>query len=453
MINSRKAKIVAKIADNKSDTAFLTPLFKAGVDVAWLNTAHQGEAEALEVINRIRSIAPHVAIMIDTKGPEIRTKNIDKPIEVKAGDRVVFTGDTTFIGDNVIQVSYSNFHNEVPVGKSVLYDDASIETVVIEKLERGLLCEVKSSGLIKNKKSLNIPDVHIALPSLTDKDKAFIRFCAKNDIDYIIHSFVRNKEDILDIRAILKEFPSYNGKIISKIENREGFDNLREILDHCDGLMVARGDLGAEVMLEELPFMQKKMVEMALQMGKYSIVATQALDSMIKNPRPTRAEVTDVANAILDGSSAVSMSGETAYGDYPIEATTMMGRIMKYTESKLGELDHYSAFPRSSSRAALIAYDILTEARAAQAKVIVLLTKDMEVVRMLSGYRPEQLIIPVCTSASDARELMLAYGVRPVVASTLDASAVLEGLKSSDIAKQKVIVVEQAGSEFEVKVK
>ncbi|MES2216142.1 MAG: pyruvate kinase [Patescibacteria group bacterium] len=453
MINSRKAKIVAKIADNKSDTAFLTPLFKAGVDVAWLNTAHQGEVEALEVINRIRAAAPHVAIMIDTKGPEIRTKNVEKPIEVKAGDQVIFTGDTTFTGDNVIHVSYPNFHNEVPVGKSILYDDASIETVVMEKLEKGLRCEVKSSGLIKNKKSLNIPDVHIALPSLTEKDKAFIRFCAKNDIDYIIHSFVRNKQDLLDIRDILKEFPSYGGKIISKIENREGFDNLHEILENCEGLMVARGDLGAEVLLEELPFMQKKMVEAALEMGKYSIVATQALESMIKNPRPTRAEVTDVANAILDGSDGVSMSGETAYGDYPVEATTMMGRIMKYTESKLGELNHYSAFPKNSSPAAAIAHDILTEARAAQAKVIVLLTKDMEVVRMLSGYRPEQLIIPVCTSASDARELMLAYAVRPVVASKLDASAVLEALKSSDIAHQKVIVVEQAGTKLEVKVK
>ncbi len=453
MINLRKAKIVAKIADNKSDVPFLTPLFKAGVDVTWLNTAHQGEAEAAEVVARIRSIDPHMTIMIDTKGPEIRTKNIEKPLEVKAGDFVIFTGDATLTGPDVIHVSYENFHNEVPVGKSVLYDDASIETIVVEKVDRGVRCEVRSTGVIKNKKSLNIPDVHIDLPSLTDKDKTFIRFCAKHDIDYIIHSFVRTKQDLLDIKAILKEFPSYRGKIISKIENREGFDNLREILEHCEGIMVARGDLGAEVLMEELPYMQKKMVEMALEMGKYSIVATQALDSMIKNPRPTRAEVTDVANAILDGSGAVSMSGETAYGDYPVEATTMMGRIMRYTEKKRDELVHFSAGPTVADEAYVKAKEILREAESSKANTIVLMNADIAIVRALSAHRPTALIVPVLNSEEDVRELGLAYGVRPLLANAVNMDSVFDAIHSSNDKGQSILVVEQQGTKIATSVK
>ncbi len=336
----RKSKIVAKIADNKSEVPFLKMVIDAGVDVLWLNTAHQDEPDALELVKRIRSVSTRVPIMIDTKGPEIRTKDIETPFEVKTGDTIIFTGDLTYTGTNVVHVTYPNFHNEVPVGAFVLYDDASIETTVTEKVKNGIKCTVKGKGLIKNKKSLNIPDVRIELPSLTDKDKRFLRFCAQNNIDFIAHSFVRSKEDLQDIYNTIKDFPNYKPKIMAKIENREGFKNLPEILDNCHSVMVARGDLGAEVLMEELPYIQKKMVTMALEKGKDVIVATQALDSMIKNPRPTRAEVTDVANAILDGASGVSLSGETAYGDYPKESVEMLARVMKYTELKREELTH-----------------------------------------------------------------------------------------------------------------
>lgn len=422
-MNPKRAKILAKIADNRSEPAFLKSVFDAGADVAWLNTAHQDEPATLEVMNKIRSITEEIPIMIDTKGPEVRTKDVTTPIEIKAGDSIIFTGDLTYTGDKVIHVTYSNFHNEVPVGESILYDDAAIEIVVEEKLEKGIRCVVKSSGLIKNKKSLNVPNVHIKLPALSDKDKSFMHFCAKNDVDYIIHSFVRTKEDIFEIKEILKQYPDYKGKIIAKIENREGFDHVEEILDNCEGLMVARGDLGAEVPLPELPYMQKKMVEASLRKGKYCIVATQVLESMIKNPRPTRAEVTDVANAVLDGTDAISMSGETAYGDYPVEATTLMGKVMAYTENKRAELVHFNTLPQVKSEAYTSARSIIDSLK--DEKAIFATGIDISVLRAIAAYRPAVRVYVGDISIQDRRELRLAYAIYGINGKTL-----------GDIAKQ-----------------
>lgn len=441
----KKTKILAKIADNRSEPDFLKSLFDAGADVAWLNTAHQDEPATLEVMNKIRSITREIPIMIDTKGPEIRTKNVTTPIEVKAGDYLIFTGDLSYTGPNVVQVSYENFHNEVSVGMSVLYDDASIETVVEEKLEKGIRCVVKNAGLIKNKKGLNVPNVHIKLPALSEKDKSFTHFCAKNEVDFLIHSFVRNKEDIFEIKDIFKQYPDYKGKIIAKIENREGFDNVEEILQNCDGLMVARGDLGAEVPLEELPYMQKKMVESSLKHGKYCIVATQVLESMIKNPRPTRAEVTDVANAVLDGSGAVSMSGETAYGDYPFEATKLMGRVMRYTELKRDELVHFSTLPAESSPALKEAQAILAKVKETSAKAILVSVKDISLIRALASLRPSAFVIAGCLSQWDQRELRLAYSVYGVKVDDLKTSALVPAALSA-ISKDDTVVVVEEGS-------
>ena len=446
MINSRKSKIVAKLADNKSEVPFLKALFETGADVAWLNTAHQDEAATVGVVERIRSISTTMPIFLDTKGPEIRTKGLETPLEVKAGDNVIFTGDPTYTGPNVVLVTYPNFHNEVPVGKSVLYDDASMELVVEEKLEKGIRCVVKNGGLIKKKKSLNIPDVHIKLSALSDKDIGFVHYCAKNNIDFIIHSFVRNKQDIFDIKDILKAYPDYKGKILSKIENREGFDNTREILEHSYGLMVARGDLGAEVPLEELPYMQKKMIETALEMGKHCIVATQVLDSMIKNPRPTRAEVSDTANAVLDGTDAISMSGETAYGDYPLEATSIMGRIMSYTEDRREELVHFTAKPKIATPAYAYAEKVVAEAGAKKAKAIIVMSKDLEISRAISAYRPSCVVVPVCTTEWDVRELAIRYALRPIYSPSFDKNTALK-----EVAAMKknggVIVVTETGKD------
>lgn len=425
MIIERKSKIVGKIADNKSEVDFLKMLFDTGVDVAWLNTAHQDEADTLAVMDRIKSVNPNMPILIDTKGPEVRTKDVANPLTVSAGDYIIFSGDLGATGENIVHVSYENFHKEIPVGEEVLYDDASIGLVVEEILENGIKCKVKNAGVIKNKKSLNVPNVHIHLPALSAKDVGFMHFCAKHNVDFIIHSFVRNVDDLNEIKAILKEYPDYKGKILSKIENREGFNNIDSILDNCDGIMVARGDLGAEVPLEELPYMQKKMVEAANKKGKYSIVATQVLDSMIKNPRPTRAEVTDCSNAILDGSGAISMSGETAYGDYPKESVETMARIMLYTERHKSEMHPTITQPIVSSPAFSKAKDIVEKANAEGAKAIVIEGGDIELVKAVSTYRPNCIVIPLLENDEDVRDVSMAYAVRPIMAKNIDEAELI----------------------------
>ncbi len=439
----KKTKILAKIADNRSEPEFLKSLFDAGADIAWLNTAHQDEPATLDVMNKIKAITRDIPIMIDTKGPEVRTKDVATPFEVKAGDSITFTGDLSYTGKNVVHVSYPNFHKEVPVGEVVLYDDASIETIVEEKLEKGIRCVVKNGGLIKNKKSLNIPNVHIKLPALSEKDKSFIHFCAKNDVDFIIHSFVRNKSDIFEIKDITKKYPKYKGKILAKIENREGFEHTEEILKNCDGLMVARGDLGAEVPFEELPYMQKKMVEEALKQGKYCIVATQVLESMIKNPRPTRAEVTDIANAVLDGTDAISMSGETAYGDHPLEATKLMARVMGYTEQKRSELIHFTQTPKVKSKVFDLAKKIVDKSNKEKAKAIFVSMGNIDLVKAMSSYRPESTIFAGCLNDMDQRELRLAYAVLSFQVKTVDISEV--ALHAKDVLKKgdKVLVLDK----------
>jgi pyruvate kinase len=447
-MNERKTKIIAKIADNRCEPAFLESLFAAGADVAWLNTAHQGEAETIGVVKNIRSVSATMPIMIDTKGPEVRTKDVAAPIEVKPGDRVYFTGDASFKGkpgDKVVLVSYPKFHIDVPKGAFVLYDDASIETTVVEKLPKALVCQVKNGGMIKNKKSLNVPDVRIELPALTEKDKGFIHFCAKNDIDFIAHSFVRSKEDLFEIKKITDQYPNYKPKVIAKIENREGFENVREILKHCDGLMVARGDLGAEVRLEELPFMQKVMLEASLEMGKYCIVATQVLESMIKNPRPTRAEVSDVGNAVLDGTGAMSMSGETAYGDWPVEATSTMGRVMRYVENKRAELGRSVTLPKVAGATFKDAKAIVAKADKAGVSVIVTAGADVALLRAIAAYRPNAVVVAACTSEADVRELGMAYGIRPMLVAEADASHIIGEVSRHFAPKASALVVTKTG--------
>ncbi len=453
-VNFRKTKILGKIADNKAEVPFLESVFNAGLDIAWLNTAHQGEDSAALLISRIRAVAPHSAIMIDTKGPEVRTKNVEHVIEVKGGDTIYISGDLHYKkeGAKVIHVDYPNFHNEVPSGSVILYDDATVGITVEEKEGDALRCVLQNSGVLKNKKSINTPGVHIELPALTEKDKSFIRFCGKNNIEYIIHSFVRSKQDLMDIKAITDEFPGYKPKIVSKIENREGFNNLSEILNHSDGMMVARGDLGAEVPFEEMPYMQKKMVEMAMKKGKSSVVATQVLDSMIKNPRPTRAEVLDIANAILEGSGAVSMSGETAYGEYPVEATTLMSKVMRYTEDRIDELTHYGFSPEVNTLVFSTAKEIVAHAKAEGVKAILAAVSDDELYYALSAWRPSAVVVAAANSEISARQLVLYYAIRPVFLENPSIGALLGKIDVSDFApNDKITVVSEEGGKVTYK--
>lgn len=451
---TRKTKILAKIADNRSDVDFLKSVFNAGADVAWMNTAHQDEVATFEVIKRIREISEFIPIAIDTKGPEVRTKDVETPIEVNKGDHIVFTGDFSVTGKNIIHVTYPNFHNEIPVGEVILYDDALIETKVVEKTSHGIKCIVNNPGVIKNKKSLNVPNVHIKLPALSEKDKGFIHFCAKNNVDYITHSFVRNEKDIAEIRKITNQYPKYNPKIIAKIENREGFTNIKKILKVCDGLMVARGDLGAEVGLENVPYMQFKMVETCLEMGKYCIVATQALESMIKNPRPTRAEVSDVANAVFEGTGAMSMSGETAYGSYPVEATTMMGKVMKAAEQKRAEVVLDKVKMTEASSVSKYVGTLVKKIEKEKVVAVCALGCDTKFLRSFSAHH---LNIPVFAGSKDKeqiREMRMAYGIIPVYHDeTADLSTFLSSLESDFGNNDKIMIVEPNKKSYKVSVK
>ncbi len=423
--HGRKSKIVAKIADNNAAPEYITKLMHAGIDMTWLNTAHQGEEEAIVVVNTIRQVSDNkMCILLDTKGPETRTKGLAEPIELKKGQMVTVTGDLSKVsGPDMFGIDYPNFHNEVPVGEFFSYDDNSASFIVKEVTDKGLVCEVQNNVLIKNKKSVNVPNVHINLPSLTPKDVGFIHFCAKNNIDFIIHSFVRNVQDINDIKEILKAYPEYKGKILSKIENREGFDNRDEILDNCDGIMVARGDLMAEVPLEELPYMQKKMVESCLKKGKYCIVATQVLKNMVKNPSPTRAEVCDIGNAVLDGTHGISMSDETAFGDYPLEATNVMHRVMKYTEDKRDELVHFTAEPVSTSSEFAFAKEVVAKAKAEGVTAIV--TKiSLEANKAISAYHPTAVVYAGISDIMDYRNMALGYALTAVLTEAATAADV-----------------------------
>ncbi len=330
----RKTKIVATVSNLNCSPKFIGRLYDAGMNVVRLNTAHMNHEDALEVIKNTRAVSPKIGILLDTKGPEIRTCNADAPLAVNHGDYIRIKGapGENSTGD-VICVSYDQFVNDVPVGSSVLIDDGYIALAVMKKEADYLICHVENDGVIHPRKSINIPSVHVRLPALSEKDKGFIEFAADQGLDFIAHSFVRNKEDVMAVQAILdkKQSPI---KIIAKIENAQGVDHLDEILDHAYGIMIARGDLAVEIPTEQIPLIQKQIVKTCIERRCPVIVATQMLHSMIESPRPTRAEVSDVANACLDRADALMLSGETANGKYPEVAVRTMAKIAQEVEVK-----------------------------------------------------------------------------------------------------------------------
>ncbi|MCK5100633.1 MAG: pyruvate kinase, partial [Desulfobacteraceae bacterium] len=328
----RKTKIIATISSRSCEPSFIKRLFKAGINVVRLNTAHMTHDDALDVINNTRQVSDKIAILLDTKGPEIRTCKSDSPINVKHGDTIRIKGDHTKTSkDDIVYVSYDNFVNDIPMGSSIMIDDGCLALAVMEKDDDYLYCHVENDGFIGERKSVNIPSVHVKLPALSEKDIGFIKFATENKVDFIAHSFVRNKEDVLAVQEILDERKS-KIKIIAKIENCDGVDNLEEILDHAYGVMVARGDLAVEIPAEKIPLIQKQIVKTCVDRRRPVIIATQMLHTMIESPRPTRAEVSDVANACLDHTDALMLSGETANGKYPEEAVRIMASIAQEVE-------------------------------------------------------------------------------------------------------------------------
>ena len=329
-----KTKIVATISNLNCSPEFIGGLYKSGMTVVRLNTAHMSHEDALQVVRNTRKVSDKIGILLDTKGPEIRTCNSEDPLTVKGGDTIRIQGAPGQTShDDIIYVSHAHFVQDVPVGSSILIDDGCIALAVMEKDEDYLTCHVENDGIIYPRKSINIPSVHVKLPALSEKDKAFIEFAADQDLDFIAHSFVRNKEDVMAVQTILDKKKSPI-KIIAKIENAQGVQNLNEILDYAYGIMIARGDLAVEIPTEKIPLIQKDIIRTCIERRKPVIVVTQMLHSMIDSPRPTRAEVSDVANACLDHTDALMLSGETANGRYPEEAVMTMARIAMEVESK-----------------------------------------------------------------------------------------------------------------------
>jgi pyruvate kinase len=405
-----KTKIVATISNLNCSTEFIGGLYKAGMTVVRLNTAHMSHDDALQVIHNTRKVSDKIGILLDTKGPEIRTCDNEKRLFVKCGDTIRVKGAPGRIShDDIIHVSHEHFVKDVPIGSSILIDDGCIALAVMEKDDEYLSCYVENDGVINGRKSINIPSVHVKLPALSEKDKSFIEFAADNDLDFIAHSFVRNKEDVIAVQTILDKKKSPI-RIIAKIENAQGVENLDEILDYAYGVMVARGDLAVEIPTENIPLIQKAIIKTCIEKRKPVIVATQMLHSMIDSPRPTRAEVSDVANACLDHTDALMLSGETANGKYPEEAVITMAKIAREVESKKSS---YVDVPYTLENkvTAYLAKAAVKAALRLNTKGIVADSLTGKSIRELSAYRGDNPIYALIYDRRIVRQLSLSFGV------------------------------------------
>lgn len=409
----KKTKIVATISDMKCDIKLIKSLNKLGMDVVRLNTAHQNHKDTLKVVNNVRSVSKKIALLLDTKGPEIRTTKATDSIPVEFGDKVKIKGDPSGItSKDCIYVNYRGFVKDVPVSSRILIDDGEIELAVVEKSKSVLHCEVANNGVIGGKKSVNIPSIHVKLPTLSQKDIDYIHFAVDNKLDFIAHSFVRNKKDAIAVQKILDERNS-NIKIIAKIENQDGVDNIDEILDHVYGVMIARGDLAVEIPQEKIPVIQKMIIDKCIAKRKPVITATQMLHSMIHNPRPTRAEISDVANAVYDGTDAIMLSGETAYGDYPEEAVKTMANIAREVESATPEIKKTPLLIVNNEISAFLAISAVKASIDLNTKAIIADTNKGRTIRALAAYRGNNIVFAQCYDQGVMRELALSYGVYP----------------------------------------
>ncbi len=407
----KKTKIVATISDQKCEVDFIKSLYESGMNVVRLNTAHQSIHESLNVIGNVRKVSDKIAIMLDTKGPEIRTTPSDYKVAVKKGDRILLRGDAQKSSTpDCIYVNYDQFCREVGVGKKILIDDGDIEFEVIELKGDGLVCRANNEGTVKGKKSVNVPDVRFNLPALNARDREYIDFAIEHDIDFIAHSFVRNKEDVMAIQELLDAKKS-RIKIIAKIENGEGVENIDEILEQVYGIMVARGDLAIEIPYEKIPGIQKMIINKCIDARKPVIVATQMLHSMIENPRPTRAEVSDVANAIYSKADAIMLSGETAYGNYPVEAVKAMSRIATEVEKSRSDLHHVPMLIMSTHTSAYLSKSAVEASIELDCQAIIADTSSGRTIRNVAGYRGRKVIFAQCYDKRVVRELSLSFGV------------------------------------------
>lgn len=416
----KKTKVVCTMGPNTNDKEVMRKLIQNGMDVARFNFSHGDHEEQkfrMDLLKELREEEhAHTAILLDTKGPEIRTGLLKdgKKVTLQEGNTFVLTMEDIVGDDTKVSLSYKGLAEDVQQGTVILIDDGLIGLKVKEIVDQDIVCEIVNGGELGERKGVNVPNVPVRLPAITEKDKEDIKFGVEQDIDFIAASFVRNAECVLEIRAFLKELDAPYIPIIAKIENAEGIRNIDEIIRAADGVMVARGDMGVEIPAEEVPYLQKMLIQKCNSNFKTVITATQMLDSMMRNPRPTRAEVTDVANAVYDGTDAVMLSGETAQGKYPVEALQMMVHIIENTEQ---HLDYDMILDKAGDHlkrgiSSAIGYSSVLAAANLKAKAIITPTVSGATARVMSNLKPIQPIIGVTPSERTLRRMSIYWGVQ-----------------------------------------
>lgn len=439
----RKTKIICTIGPASESEEKLRELMLAGMDVARFNFSHGSHEEHKKKFARVIKISGElnlpIGTLLDTKGPEIRLRDFkDGRAELVSGQRFILTTEELLGDDKKASITYKNLKNDIREGMSILIDDGLIEMIVDEIKGEEIICTVVNGGPVSNHKGVNVPNAILSMPYINDSDKADIVFGCEMGFDFIAASFARTKADILEVRKILDENNSPM-KVIAKIENMQGIQNLEDILSVSDGIMVARGDMGVEVPMEEVPVLQKKMIKMAEAQGKHVITATQMLESMIKNPRPTRAEATDIANAIYDGTTAIMLSGESAAGLYPVEAVKTMARIAERTEE---DIDYAARMKRRVSNVSpdvttAISHATCSTASDLNAAAIITVTMSGFTAGMISRYKPSSPIIACTVNPRVCRQLNLSWGVIPLLIEKEE--------KADDLFEEATRAVEKAG--------
>ena len=439
----RRTKIVCTIGPATNSEEMLTRLVRSGMNVARLNFSHgthEYHKDTLERIKRVRRReGMPEAILLDTTGPEIRVKDFkDGFAELREGAEFTLTTREIEGTEQAVTVTYAGMPAELSKDNSILIDDGNIELCVKRCTETDVICQVVRGGRISNHKGINVPNVHLDMPFLSEQDQSDILFGIENDVDFIAASFVRCKEDVIALRKFVDYHGARDLRIIAKIENIEGVNNFDEILRYADGIMVARGDMGVELSFERLPGLQKRFIKKCYQSGKMVITATQMLESMISHANPTRAEITDVANAVFDGTSAVMLSGETAMGKYPALAVEVMGRIVTQAENDAFEMDAYAGISYeidNNDTTNAVCDATCTTARDISAKAIIAVTKSGQTARRMSKFRPVQPIVAATPVEKTFHQLALSWGVFPVLARLQSSSDELL-LHAIDCAKQ-----------------
>lgn len=429
----RKTKIICTLGPATEDESVLRRLMQGGMNAARFNFSHcthEDASKKLEAVTRLREeLGLPIATILDTKGPEIRVKTFQNgPVQLRAGDTFTLTTREVEGDEKMVSITYQDLTKDLKAGARVLIDDGLVELRAEEVTDTDIVCTVINGGQVSNHKGINVPGTQLSMPFISEQDRADIIFGIEHGFDYIAASFTRSAKDILAIRSILKEYDCHSINIIAKIENMEGVDNIDEILRVVDGIMVARGDMGVEIPLEDVPVLQKQLIQKSYLAGKQVVTATQMLDSMIKNPRPTRAESTDVANAIYDGTSCIMLSGETAAGKYPVEALETMVRIAEKAEESINYIQRFNS--RDNSDVAFdvtnaISHATCTTAHDLGAKAIVTVTKGGGTARQLSKFRPLYPIVGCTTQEHVWRQLNLSWGVVPMLIDEVEDTDVL----------------------------